>query len=183
MLYIQITTFFGSRCKFKMSCLRPNYCAARKVWFQQFFPPQHPFYLGGGYFHPRCVPVPRARGASGSQGEEAPLRCAATKAGCAGAARPTGITLSHCTGLPFCKLKPTPLCTPSRLVQAACEVPGRRRQRGKVLVCPCRRVQLQAPKARQLHPSSTSPSWGAGPSQHGARCPQRWLLPTPVPGL
>lgn len=37
MLYSQITTFFGSQCKFKMSCLRRNCCAARKMWFQLFF--------------------------------------------------------------------------------------------------------------------------------------------------
>lgn len=65
--YIQITTFFGSRCKLKMSCFRPNYCAARKVRFQQFFPPKHPFYLGGGYVLPRCVPVPRVPAAPEGQ--------------------------------------------------------------------------------------------------------------------
>lgn len=40
MLYIQITTFFGSQSKFKISCLRPNCCAARKMRFQLFFFPQ-----------------------------------------------------------------------------------------------------------------------------------------------
>lgn len=60
MLYIQITTFFGSQFKFKMSCLRPNCCAARKMLFQLFFFffPKHQFCPGVGYFHPRCVPVP-----------------------------------------------------------------------------------------------------------------------------
>lgn len=36
MLYIQITTPFGSQGKFKMSCLRPNCCAAKKRRFSCF---------------------------------------------------------------------------------------------------------------------------------------------------
>ena len=59
MLYIQITTFFGSQCKLKMSCLRPNCCAARKMQFQLFFFPEHQLCPPDGCFHPG---VCRSRG-------------------------------------------------------------------------------------------------------------------------
>lgn len=56
MLYIQITTSSGSQRKFKMSCLRCNCCAARKMWFQLFFFfPKHQFGPVDGYGQPRCA--------------------------------------------------------------------------------------------------------------------------------
>lgn len=137
MLYIQITTFFGSRCKLKMSCFRPNYCAARKVQFQQFFPPKHPFYLGGGYFHPRCA-CP--------QGASSPTPLRYHEGGMHQSCPAHRDNPCPCPGLPSSKLKPAPLCIPSRLVQANCDVPGRQCQRGKVLVCPCRGCSRRCPK-------------------------------------
>lgn len=58
MLYIQITTSFGSQCKLKMSCLRRNCQAARKMRFQLFSSQKHQFCPIDGYCQPRCVPVP-----------------------------------------------------------------------------------------------------------------------------
>lgn len=68
MLYIQITTFFGSLCEFKMSCLRPNCCAARKMWFQLFFFPKHPFRRVDGYCHPGACLSPAAVPGAGGTG-------------------------------------------------------------------------------------------------------------------
>lgn len=64
MLYIQITTSSGSQRKFKMSCLRCNCCAARKMWFQLFFFSQSTSLAQWIVMVSPGVPVPGAGGTS-----------------------------------------------------------------------------------------------------------------------
>lgn len=78
MLYIQITTFFGLQCKFKMSCLRLSGCAARKTQFHLVFFPQSTsfaqwtvIFTPGVCLSPR--PIPGVGGTSSYRGAQAGL--------------------------------------------------------------------------------------------------------------
>lgn len=121
----------------------PTIVLPEKCGFSSFSPPSTRFTWGvamsspGVCLSPGCQQLPRGRGPTA-------LRC--HEGGMHQSCPAHQDNPCPCTGLPSSKLKPAPLRTPSRLVQASCDVPGRQCHRGKVLACPCRGRSRRCPK-------------------------------------